>query len=81
MKLTKLQKTTLIRDYILLLNSMGYEMRDVIGKPLSYFCFNALYENLFELNEEFFQNNKCYYFTSAPIYQNCFDKHLNLDIF
>ena len=74
--LNKLQKLTLLRDYILIHNSMGYEVRDIIGHGLSYYNFEVMYNNLCEFNEEHFENNKCYYFCYSPIYQNCFENKL-----
>ena len=76
-KLNTLQKQTLLRDYILLLNSMGYEVRELIGKPLNHFNFEYIYSIINYYNEEFYSNEKCYYFSYAPIYQNCFEKKLN----
>lgn len=79
MKLSTQYKRTMLRDYIFILNSMGYEVRDLIGKPLSYFNFTYIYNLIYICNEEFFKNNKCYYFSDSPIYQNCFTKKLNID--
>jgi len=72
-----MQKLTLLKDYILILNSMGYEVRDILGHPLSYYNFEFMYKNLCEFNEEHFKNNKSYYFCYYPIYQNCFENKLN----
>lgn len=57
-KLNTFQKRTLLREYAELLIFLGYDVTEIMGRPLNYFDFHRMQIRLDELKIEKNQVNK-----------------------
>lgn len=51
-KLNTFQKRTVLREYVELLVFLGYDITEIMGRPLSYFDFHIIQIRIHELKIE-----------------------------
>ena len=73
MKLTKQDKIDMLVDAIQISNNIGYDISLFVGKPLSYFDFQKVYDRIIERIEE---SKECGY-NDINIEESNYYKHFN----